>query len=71
MIQLGFSSHRRYRADLFAVHCVGRLEGRQRGPEPDGRRDVGAGDQLPESRHCAGGQRPDFGPEPLRPKGCP
>ena len=68
VIQLGLDSLRRHRADLFDVQCVGRLEDRQGGPEPDGRSNVGAGDQLPESRHRVGGQRPDVGPEPLPPE---
>jgi hypothetical protein len=63
VFQLGLSSLRRHRADFFDFQGVGRLEDRQGGPEPDGRSNVGAGDQLPESRHRVGGQRPDFGPE--------
>ncbi len=53
---------------LFGVQGVGRLEDRQGGPEPDGRSNVGAGDQFPESRHRLGGQRPDVGLDSLPPE---
>ncbi len=64
----GLDSLRRFRASVFGLQCIGRLEDRERGPEPNGRSNVGTRDQLPESRHCVGGQRPNIGPEPLRPK---
>ena len=68
MVDLGLDGLRRRRADFFDLQGVGRLEDCERGPEPDGWRNVGAGDQLPESRHRVRGQRQHVGPEPLPPK---
>lgn len=67
MIQPGFNPLPRRRADLFDVHCIGRLEDRQGRSEPDGGRGVGTRNQLPESWHCVEGQRPDFSSESLPP----
>ena len=44
------------KAETIGLHCVGRLEDRQGGPEADGRRNARTGDLLPESRHRVGGQ---------------
>lgn len=64
-----FDASSRGRFDRIGSHRVGRLEDRQGGPEPHGRRNIGTGDQLPESRYGVGGQRTDIGPEPLGPIG--
>jgi hypothetical protein len=67
VLQLGLDALRRRRANFFYVQGVGRVENRQTGLESNSRSDVGTGDQLPESRHRVGSQRPDVGPEPLPP----
>src|SRR5262249_20884311 len=55
---LGLDRLRRRRAGRLGLQCVGRLEDRQEGPEPDGRRDIGAGGQLLHHRLAKQDARP-------------
>ena len=46
MVHLGLDYLRRRRAEFFGLQGVGRVQDRQRAPEPDRWRDVGTGDQT-------------------------